>query len=89
MAVMVFLGMTSVDADVKTTAVMRARRTRWRRMLGVEATHNKLIVRGEFPGGVSIGPGRVNGSNAGRAIPALDHKETKIKGKKQTKVKEK
>lgn len=84
MAVMVFLGMTSVDADVKTTAG-RAWRTRWRRMLGVEATHNKLIVRGEFPGGVSIDPGRVNGSNAGRAIPALDHKETKIKGKKKTK----
>lgn len=43
----------------------------------------KVIVRGEFPGGVSIDPGRVNGSNAGRTIPALDHRETKIKGEKQ------
>ena len=43
-------------------------------MLGVEATHiMKLIVRGEFPDGVSFDPGRVNGSNAGRTIPALDH----------------
>ena len=42
-------------------------------MLGVEATHiMKLVVR-EFPDGVSIDPGRVNGSNAGRTIPALAH----------------
>ena len=43
---------------------------------------DELIVR-KFPGGVRIDPGRVNGSNAGRTIPALDHKETKIKGKEQ------
>ena len=86
MAVMGILGMTSVDVGVQATAD-RAWRTRRRRMLGVKATHNKLIVRGEFPGGgVSIDPGRVNGSNAGRAIPALDHRETKIKEEKKQKI---
>lgn len=82
------LGMTSVNGGVQATAE-RAWRTHRRSMLGVEATHNKLIVRGEFPGGVSIDPGRVNGSNAGRAIPALDHRETKIKEKKKQKIEEK